>query len=61
MPVLTRTKYCTAQKFAEEWSVSRSFITKLVQEGMPHKYIGNRLRIPYEEAREWIDKKFNYK
>lgn len=59
MPVLTRTKYTTPQKFAEQWSVSRAMITKLVQQGMPHKYIGNRLRIPYEEAEEWINKRFN--
>lgn len=59
MPVLQRTVYVTPKEFMEQYKLSRAMITKLVQQGMPHKYVGNRLRIPSIQADEWIDKRFN--
>lgn len=60
MPVLTRTRYYTAQEYADYLRVKRSMITKLVNQGMPHRKVGSKLTIPFEQAEEWIDKKYNY-
>lgn len=60
MPVLTRTVYYTAKEYADYLKVGRSMITKLCNQGMPHRKIGNKLTIPFDKAEEWIDKKFNY-
>lgn len=61
MPVLKRQVYYTAREYADYLRVTRSMITKLCNQGMPHRRVGNKLIIPFEQAEEWIDKKYNYK
>ncbi len=55
-----RTKYISVKQFAEEYSVSVQQVYKLINQGLPTIRLGNAcIRIPYEEAMNFISQRFN--
>lgn len=55
-----RTTYWTVKRFAEEYSITVQQVYKLIKDGLPSKRLGSAcIRIPVEEAEEFIKQKFN--
>lgn len=57
----TRTRYVTVKEFMEMFSLKKTQAYKLVnEENFPKKKFGEKLiRIPLQEAIEYIDRKYN--
>lgn len=62
MPVLTRRRVVTLQEFCEFWKISERKVLRWIKENkdFPSKKVGSSHRIFFDEANDWIDKKFNY-
>ena len=55
-----RTKYLSVKQFAEEYNVSEQQVYKLIKQGLPNLRLGSAcIRIPYEEAMNFINQRFN--
>ncbi len=55
-----RTKYLSVKQFAEEYNVSEQQVYKLIKQGLPNLKLGNAcIRIPHEEAMQFINQSFN--
>lgn len=55
-----RTKYVSVKQFAEKFNVTKQQVYKLINDGLPTFRVGSAcIRIPYEEAIEFMEQKYN--
>ena len=55
-----RTKYWTVKQYAEEYNITVQQVYKLIKDGLPILKLGSAcIRIPVEEAEEFIKQRFN--